>query len=112
METLTDGTNGCKKMNEMNQKFYQCCGMPMGDTDELYGTNADGSKNEEYCKYCFADGTFAFQGTMEEMIELCAPNMAAANSGMTEEEARKNMLEWFPTLKRWNNRHSASLREA
>ena len=40
-------------MNEMNQKFCQCCGMPMGDTDELYGTNADGSKNEEYCKYCF-----------------------------------------------------------
>ena len=31
-------------MNEMNQKFCQCCGMPMGDTDELYGTNADGSK--------------------------------------------------------------------
>ena len=31
-------------MNEMNQKFCQCCGMPMGETDELYGTNADGSK--------------------------------------------------------------------
>ncbi len=40
-------------MNAMNQKFCQCCGMPIGDTDELFGTNADGSKNADYCKYCF-----------------------------------------------------------
>ena len=88
-------------MKEMNQGFCQCCGMPMGDTDELYGTNADGSKNEEYCKYCFEKGAFTFQGTMEEMIEICVPNMAAANPDMDETEARKRMLEWFPTLKRW-----------
>ena len=89
------------KTNEMNQAFCQSCGMPMGDTDELYGTNADGSKNEEYCKYCFENGAFTFQGTMEEMIEICVPHMANAHSGMSEETARKNMLEWFPTLKRW-----------
>ena len=76
-------------MNERNQKFCQCCGMPMGDTDELYGTNADGSGNEEYCKYCFEKGEFTFHGTMEEMIEACVPNMAAANPDMSEEEARK-----------------------
>ena len=88
-------------MDGRNQKFCQCCGMPMGDTGELYGTNADCSKNGEYCRYCFESGTFTFQGTMEEMIEVCAPNMAAANPDMTEEEARKIMSEWFPTLKRW-----------
>ncbi len=88
-------------MNEMNQKFCQCCGMPMGDTDELYGTNSDGSKNEEYCKYCFENGKFTFNGMMEEMIEICVPKMAAANPDMSEEEARKIMLEWFPVLKRW-----------
>lgn len=90
-----------KKMNEMNQNFCQCCGMPMGNTDELYGTNADGSKNKEYCKYCFENGGFPFQGTMEEMVEICVPHMTAANPNMSEEEARKTMLEWFPTLKRW-----------
>lgn len=36
-----------RKLNEMNQKFCQCCGMPMGDTEERCGTNADGSKNED-----------------------------------------------------------------
>ena len=66
------------KMNEMNLKFCQCCGMPMGETDELYGTNADGSKSEDYCKYCFEKGAFTFQGTMEEMVEICVPHMAAA----------------------------------
>ena len=39
---------------------------------------------------------------MEELIEVCVPNMAAANPGMTKEEARKGMREWFPTLKRWS----------
>lgn len=88
-------------MNEMHQRFCQCCGMPMGDTDELYGTDGDGSKSGEYCRYCFENGAFTFQGTMEEMIELCAPNMAAANPGMTEEEAKERMRKWFPLLNRW-----------
>jgi hypothetical protein len=90
-----------KKMKEMNQKFCQCCGLPMGNRDELYGTNVDGSKNEEYCKYCFENGEVTFKGTMEEMIEVCVPNMVAANPNMKEEEARKIMFEWFPTLKYW-----------
>ena len=45
-------------MSEMNRKFCQCCGMPLGDTDGLYGTNADGGKNDEYCWYCFQNGEF------------------------------------------------------
>ena len=52
---------------------------------------------------CFESGKFTFHGTMEEMIEICVPKMAAANPNMSEEEARKIMLEWFPTLKRWKN---------
>ena len=88
-------------MSEMNRKFCQCCGMNMGDTDGLYGTNADGAENDEYCLYCFQNGEFTFRGTMEEMIELCVPNMAGANPNMTEEQARNAMREWFPTLKRW-----------
>ena len=72
--------------------------MPMGATDEMDGTNADGSKNEDYCKYWFENGKFMQDCTMEEMIEFCVPHMASA---MSEAEARKMMLEFFPTLKRW-----------
>ena len=39
---------------EENMKFCQSCGMPL--TDQLLGTNADGSKNEDYCIYCYKDG--------------------------------------------------------
>ena len=88
-------------MKEMNQRFCQCCGMPMGETKEQFGTNADGSKNEDYCKYCFEKGAFTFQGTMEEMIEICVPHMAEANPDMSEDDAREAMRKWFPTLKRW-----------
>ena len=75
--------------------------MPMGAADEMYGTNVDGSKNEEYCKYCFENGTFTQDCTMEEMIEFCVPHMASENPAMSEDEARNMMLEFFPALKRW-----------
>jgi hypothetical protein len=75
--------------------------MPMGKTDEMYGTNADGSKSEDYCKYCFENGAFTQNCTMDEMIEFCIPHMTSANSGMNEVEARKMMTGFFPTLQRW-----------
>lgn len=84
-----------------NMKFCQSCAMPLGETNELYGTNADGSKNEDYCKYCFANGQFTTSVSMEEMIEECMPHMLQAYPDMTEEAARKSMLEYFPKLKRW-----------
>ncbi len=85
----------------MNENFCQSCGMPMGPTVELYGTNLDGSKSNDYCKYCFEKGEFSFKGTMEEMIEICIPHVLENNDDTNEETARKMMLEWFPTLKRW-----------
>ncbi len=83
------------------QKFCQSCGMPMGETNEMYGVNADGTKSEDYCNYCFENGTFTFNGTMDEMIELCVPHMAGEGSGMNEDQARNMMREFFPNLKRW-----------
>ena len=41
----------------METKFCQSCGMPLQKNEEL-GTNHDGSKNEEYCCYCYKDGAF------------------------------------------------------
>lgn len=85
----------------MEQKFCQCCGMPMGDDLSLFGTEADGSKSEDYCFYCYERGEFNFPGTMEEMIDLCVPPMVQANPGMTAKQAREMMMEFFPKLKRW-----------
>ena len=87
----------------MKQSFCQSCGMPL--TDELLGTNTDGSKNEEYCIYCYKDGAFTSDYTMDEMIEFCAQFVDEVNKNMpkplTKEEYKQMMREFFPTLKRW-----------
>lgn len=87
----------------MVEKYCQSCAMPMGDTDEMYGTNSDGTKNDDYCKYCYMGGKFTADISMAEMIEICVPHMVSANSGMSEAQARKMMREYFPKLKRWKN---------
>lgn len=84
----------------MEERYCQSCGMPMGPTDELYGTNKDGSKSEDYCQYCYDKGTFTFNGSMDEMIEICVPHMIREGS-MDEQTARSMMQQFFPTLKRW-----------
>ncbi len=85
-------------MDFENMKFCQSCAMPM--TDEDFGTEKDGSKSEEYCKYCYQNGEFTSDITMDEMIDFCVPKTAEA-TGMSEEEARKMSEEFFPQLKRW-----------
>lgn len=85
-----------------NIKYCQCCGMPMGETDELYATEKDGTKSKDYCKYCYVDGKFTEDCTMDEMIEFCIPHVISANKDMTEDDARKMMKQFFPTLKRWS----------
>lgn len=83
------------------EKYCQSCGMAMGATDEQYGTNADGNKNQDYCSYCYDKGAFTADCTMEQMIEFCVPHMAAPESGFTETQARDMMQKHFPAMKRW-----------
>jgi len=87
----------------MDTKFCQSCGMPL--TEELKGTNADGSKNEDYCIYCYKDGAFTQDCSMEEMIDFCAQFVDEVNKNMpkpmTQEEYKQMMRQYFPMLKRW-----------
>ena len=72
---------------------------------ENLGTNADGSKNEDYCMYCYKDGKFTNDCTMDEMIEFCAQFVDDVNKNMpkpmTKEEYKDMMRQYFPMLKRW-----------
>lgn len=85
-------------------KFCQSCGMPLSGDPQLLGTNADGSKNEDYCEYCYVDGKYTVDTTMDRMIEFCIPHVLAANPQMTEDSARAMMKEMYPTLKRWQGK--------
>ncbi len=88
----------------MDQKFCQSCGMPL-NVNEDFGTNADNSKNDEYCTYCFKDGSFTSDCTMDEMIDQCLEYLDEFNKDSdkvySKEEARSEMRQYFPSLKRW-----------
>ena len=77
--------------------------MPL--TNEILGTNADRSKNEDYCMYCYKDGKFTQDCTMDEMIEFCAQFVDEVNKNMpkpmTKDEYKGMMRQYFPMLKRW-----------
>jgi len=79
-------------------QICQSCGMPMMKTED-FGTDINGSKNEEYCTYCFQNGKFTLDATLEQMIEKLVT--MHDQMGMTEEEARKIANENLPKLKRW-----------
>ena len=84
-------------------KFCQSCGMPL--SPEVLGTIADGSKSDEYCIYCYKDGAFTGDFTMEQMVEFCSQFVDEFNKNtgksLTREEYKVELRKYFPTLKRW-----------
>lgn len=88
-------------MNEVPQgPFCQSCGMPMSEA-EHFGTEKNGSKSEEYCSYCYQNGSFSDESiTLEEMIEFASQKIDEVGI-MPYAEARKMAGEFLPELKRW-----------
>ena len=41
------------------QLICQCCGMPLNE-DDVISREPDGSFNEDFCRWCYADGTFTY----------------------------------------------------
>lgn len=78
------------------QLICQCCGMPL--EDEIVSRNQDGTLNEDYCKWCYADGTYTYSD-MDELIDVCIPHMV--KEGFSEEQARTYMKEKLPKLDYW-----------
>ncbi|MBR3301732.1 MAG: helix-turn-helix domain-containing protein [Firmicutes bacterium] len=78
------------------QLICQCCGMPLDDS--IIGKNKDGSLNEDYCQWCYADGTYTYSD-MDDLIRVCIPHMV--EQGFTEDQAREHMKHILPTLDYW-----------
>jgi hypothetical protein len=83
-------------------QICQSCGMPL-QKEADFGSNADKSKNNEYCRFCFREGKFTDEGiTMEEKINK---NIELAKKmGMPEEKAIKLANSTIPKLKRWKKK--------
>ena len=85
------------------QLICQCCGMPL--EDEIIGRNRDGSLNEDYCKWCYADGTYTYHD-MDALIDVCVQHMV--NENFSEEQARAYMKQVLPQLDYWKRHDELS----
>ncbi len=74
----------------------QCCGMPL--QDEIIGKDKDGTPNEAYCKWCYADGTYTYSD-MDDLIDVCIPHMVSES--LSEEQARAYLKQMLPQLDYW-----------
>ena len=79
------------------QLICQCCGMPLDDTS--ISKEPDGSFNEEYCKWCYADGKFVYED-MDKLIDFLVEH--TPNKAWTAEEARNFFAQQLPKLNHWS----------
>ena len=77
----------------------QCCGMPLDDS--TISREPDGSFNEDYCKWCYADGSFVYTDK-DELIEFLVSHMSSET--FPPEQARAYFEEQIPKLKHWSER--------
>ena len=78
------------------QLICQCCGMPLEDSNT--SKEKDGFFNEQYCKWCYADGEYMYSD-MDDLIEVCVKNMV--NERYSEDDVRKYLQETLPKLDYW-----------
>lgn len=74
----------------------QCCGMPLDDS--TLSREPDGEFNEDYCKWCYADGEFTYS-SKEQLIDFCVAHMASES--WPAEQVRAHMESMVPNLAHW-----------
>lgn len=76
----------------------QCCGMPLDDSS--ISREIDYTFNEEYCKWCYTDGKFAYSN-IEDLIDFLPQHMA--NENFTPDQAQEYLRSILPKLNHWKN---------
>jgi predicted nucleic acid-binding protein len=75
--------------------------MPI-DNPDLCGTEKDGTKSNEYCRYCYQNGEFTNPDlTLEEMKEHM---MRIMEKDKLPEDILERALNRLPFLKRWSSK--------
>ena len=77
----------------------QCCGMPLTE-DGMISREPDGSFNEDYCKWCYADGIFMYK-SKDDLLDFLLSHTPNPEN-MTEEEHRGQYDAYLSGLKHWN----------
>ena len=74
----------------------QCCGMPLEDSN--ISKEPDGFFNEEYCKWCYADGKFCYT-SLDELTDFLVNHMSIEN--WPADQAKAYFDEHLPMLNYW-----------
>ncbi len=82
------------------QLICQCCGMPLTD-DATISREPDGTFNESYCKWCYADGQFAYTD-LTQLIDFLASHMSNENG--SPEQVRAYLEAHLPQLEHWKQK--------
>ena len=78
--------------------FCQCCGMPLSE-DSMISREPDGSFNEDYCTWCYADGKFVYadKASLLDFLVSSLPNP----ENKSESERRSFFDSHLSQLKHW-----------
>ena len=76
----------------------QCCGMPL-DQDDMVSREADGSFNEDYCKWCYSDGSFAYD-SKDSLLDFLVSHMPNPEN-LSDDERRRQYDGYLSRLKHW-----------
>ena len=78
----------------------QSCGIPL-DTDAIKGTEKNGLKNQEYCKFCYDQGGFTNPNlTLDEMKKTLENQMRKLK---LSDEMIQEAVSILPPLNRWKS---------
>lgn len=80
------------------QLICQCCGMPLNE-DDMISREPDGSFNEDYCKWCYADGRFAYD-SKAGLLDFLISHMPNPDN-VSDAERRSQYDMYLSQLKYW-----------
>lgn len=84
----------------MELNFYKSFTLPFAK--KLFGSKANSSLNKDYCIYCFKDGAFSANCSMDETLPSCAPFIDKVHvhlpKPMTRKEFKQMLRRDFPNF--------------
>ena len=80
------------------QLICQCCGMPLNE-DGLISRETDGSFNEDYCKWCYDGGEFAYK-SKDALVDFLMSHMPNPDN-VPDETRRAQYDAWLSQLSHW-----------
>ncbi len=83
-------------LGSSRRKICQCCGMPL--EEDIISREKNGAPNEQYCKWCYADGEYIYSD-LDDLIDVCVQHMRSPEH--SDEEVRRYLKETLPQLDYW-----------